>query len=186
MDITITGRKMSISDALHDYAEERIEHAAKVMKIEPLDIDVMLYREKSHSKEKAACCEITARSRGHIIRVEESDQDLHTAIDVAAAKLQRQMRKFKTRVYDKKYKATEPVEEPVEIDKIMDELTEDDVIVRVKEVEFLPMTEEEAIIQMDLLGHDFFVYIDRDTSIVCVLYRRNDGGYGLLKQAEQE
>ena len=66
----------------------------------------------------------------------------------------------------------------------MDELSPQEDIVRVKEIEFTPMTQEEALIEIDLIGHDFFAYTDRDTNLVCVLYRRNDGGYGLLKQKE--
>ena len=65
----------------------------------------------------------------------------------------------------------------------MDELS-DDAVVRVKEMEFAPMTQEEALVQIDLLGHDFFVYTDRDSNLVNVLYRRDNGGYGLLKQKD--
>ena len=70
-----------------------------------------------------------------------------------------------------------------EFDRLMDELSEDEIIRR-KETEFTPMTEEEALIQIDLLGHDFFAYTDRDTNLVHILYRREDGGYGLLTQKE--
>ena len=67
--------------------------------------------------------------------------------------------------------------------KMMEELS-DDQVVRVKEMDFAPMTQEEALVQIDLLGHDFFVYTDRDTNLVNVLYRRDGGGYGLLKQKD--
>ena len=63
----------------------------------------------------------------------------------------------------------------------MEELSDDEVV-RVKEIDFAPMTEQEALVQIDLLGHDFFAYTDRDTNVVCVMYRRTNGGYGLLKQ----
>ena len=68
---------------------------------------------------------------------------------------------------------------------LMEELAADEEVVRVKEIEFEPLTEEEALVKIDLLGHDFFAYTDRDTSMVNVLYRRDDGGYGLLKQREE-
>ena len=68
----------------------------------------------------------------------------------------------------------------------MAELSADDEVVRVKDLVLEPMTEEEALIQIDLLGHDFFAYIDRDTNAFCILYRRTNGGYGLLKQAGAE
>ena len=163
------------------------------MDINPLDVEVMLYREKNPANPRPACCEVTLRTKGHIIRAEEHEDDLHTAIDVAAAKVERQLRKFKTRVIDRKVQAdraaaeelmprqTEEVE--LDLDQLMDELS-DDEIVRVKEIEFAPMTQEEALVQIDLLGHDFFVFTERDTNLVCVLYRRDGGGYGLLRQAE--
>ena len=71
----------------------------------------------------------------------------------------------------------------LDLDRLMDELSEDE-IVRTKEMEFTPMTQDEALVQIDLLGHDFFAYTDRDTNKVHILYRRDDGGYGLLKQKE--
>ena len=71
-------------------------------------------------------------------------------------------------------------EMPLDLDRLMDELS-DDAVVREKDVVLAPLTRDEALVQMDLLGHDFFVYLDRDTANVHVLYRRKDGGYGLLR-----
>ena len=112
------------------------------------------------------------------------------AKDVAAAKVVRQLRKYKTKVIDRKLRAvdetirTEPVPTK-DLDQLMEELAADEEVVRVKEIEFEPLTEEEALVKIDLLGHDFFAYTDRDTNMVNVLYRRDDGGYGLLKQREE-
>ena len=125
------------------------------------------------------------RARGHIIRVEEYEENMYAAIDVAAAKVLRQLRKFKTRVIDKKISQgnTEKKATELDIDGLMEELSAtDDEVVRVKEIEFQPLTEEEALVQIDLLDHDFFAYIDRDSNNVHILYRRDNGGYGLLKQ----
>ena len=136
---------------------------------------------------------MTLRTKGHVIHVEEREEDMYAAIDVAAAKVVRQLRKYKTRVLDKKVRATERIvdyahedahpESELDLDRLMDELSEDEIIRR-KETEFTPMTEEEALVQIDLLGHDFFAYTDRDTNLVHILYRREDGGYGLLTQKE--
>lgn len=191
MSITVTGRKMPVTDALRQYAEEKIGNSMKVMDIDPLAAEVVLYVEKNPANPKPAICEVTLRPKGHIIRVEENEEDMYAAIDVAAAKVLRQLRKYKTKVIDRKVRASERAEEVARVtpdgttnfDQLMDELA-DDEIVRVKEMEFAPLTQEEALIQIDLLGHDFFAYTDRDTSAVCILYRRNDGGYGLLKQRE--
>lgn len=185
MDITITGRKMPITDALRAYAEEKIGNSMKVMDIDPLTAEVVLQVEKNPANPTPACCEVTMRARGHIIRVEEYEENMYAAIDVAAAKVLRQLRKFKTRVIDKKISQgnTEKKATELDIDGLMEELSAtDDKVVRVKEIEFQPLTEEEALVQIDLLGHDFFAYIDRDSNNVHILYRRDNGGYGLLKQ----
>lgn len=186
MDITITGRGMQVSEALRTYADEKIGHSMKVMDIDPLTAEVILEVEKNRAIPNPFTCEVTMRARGHIIRVEEHEESMYAAIDVAAAKVLRQLRKYKTRVIDKKIQSA-PVEKgggELDLDGLMAELSADEEVVRVKEVEFEPLTEEEALIQIDLLGHDFFAYTDRDTNLVNVLYRRNEGGYGLLKQKD--
>ena len=190
MSITVTGRKLIVSDALRAYAEEKIGNSMKVMDIDPLVAEVVLYVEKNPANPRPACCEVTLRTKGHIIRVEECEEDMYAAIDVAAAKVVRQLRKYKTKVIDRKLRAvdetirTEPVPTK-DLDQLMEELAADEEVVRVKEIEFEPLTEEEALVKIDLLGHDFFAYTDRDTNMVNVLYRRDDGGYGLLKQREE-
>ena len=190
MAITVAGRKMTVSDAVRQYAEEKIGHSMKVMDIDPLDAEVVLSVKKNPSIALPCKCEVTIRTKGNVVRVEEDEQDMFAAIDVAAAKVLRQLRKYKTRVIDRKVRAgaseggtirTTASTGDLDLDALMEELSGDEVV-RVKEIEFAPMTEEEALIQIDLLGHDFFAYTDRDTSAVCVLYRRDDGGYGLLKQ----
>ena len=193
MAIKVRGRRTNVSESLRQYAEDKIGASMKVMDISPLDAEVVIYREKNRSNPRPCVCEVTLRTKGHIVRVEESDEEMHAAIDVAAAKVVRQLRKYKTRVIDKKIRASEKVDDRVreearpetelDLDRLMDELTPEDVV-RVKEIEFTPMTQEEALVQIDLLGHDFFVYTDRDTNAVNVLYRRDDGGYGLLKPME--
>ena len=190
MSITVAGRKMPVTDALRQYAEEKIGNSMKVMDIDPLVAEVVLHVEKNPANPRPACCEVTLRTKGHIIRVEECEEDMYAAIDVAAAKVVRQLRKYKTKVIDRKLRAvdetirTEPVPTK-DLDQLMEELAADEEVVRVKEIEFEPLTEEEALVKIDLLGHDFFAYTDRDTNMVNVLYRRDDGGYGLLKQREE-
>ena len=190
MAITVAGKKMNISDTLREYAEEKIGNAMKVMDVDPLDAEVVLHVEKNPAIALPCVCEVTIRARGNVVRVEEREQDMYAAIDVAAAKVVRQLRKYKTRVIDRKVRSgaaeggtirTASAADELDLDALMAELSDDEVV-RVKEIEFQPMTEEESLIQIDLLGHDFFAYTDRDTSAVCVLYRRDKGGYGLLKQ----
>lgn len=186
MEITVTGRKMPVTDALKTYAEEKIGNSMKVMDIDPLTAEVVLHVEKNPANPRPAVCEVTMSTKGHIVRVEEHEEDMYAAIDVAAAKVIRQLRKYKTRVVDHKVRTdAETIRnkaDETDFDALMDELSADEEVVRVKEIEFEPLTEEEALVKIDLLGHDFFAYTDRDSGTVCVLYRRDEGGYGLLRQ----
>ncbi|MBQ3300696.1 MAG: ribosome-associated translation inhibitor RaiA [Eggerthellaceae bacterium] len=180
---------MTVSDTLREYAEEKIGNARKVLDLDQLDADGVRQVETNPAIANRCGCEVTIRTKGNVVRVEENEQDMFAAVDVAAAKVVRQLRNYKTRVIDRRIRSgaaeggsirTAPTGD-VDFDALMEELS-DDEIVRVKEIEFEPMTEEEALIEIDLLGHDFFAYTDRDTNAVCVLYRRDNGGYGLLKQ----
>ena len=190
MGVNVSGRKMNLTEALRAYAEEKIGASLKVMDIKPLEAEVVLYREKNPSNPRQAVCEVTLRARNHVIRVEECEEDMYAAIDVAAAKVVRQLRKFKTRVVDKHVETLErgaqegrAAAAELDVAGLMAELAGDeDEIVRVKVIPFEALTREEALIKIDLLGHDFFAYTDRDTGVACVLYRRNGGGYGLIMQ----
>ena len=192
MSITVSGRKMPVTDALRAYAEEKIGNSMKVMDIDPLNAEVVLSKEKNPANPCPDTCEVTLRTKGHIIRVEEHEDDMYAAIDVAAAKVLRELRRYHPGVIARKPRDGEqavdasplPVSEgELDLDGLMSELSDDEVV-RVKEIEFAPLTEEEALVQIDLLGYDFFAYTDRDTNLVNVLYRRDNGGYGLLKQKE--
>ena len=193
MDVIVSGRKMLVTDALRSYAQEKIGGAIEVLDVDPTSIEVVLRQEKNPANPLPAVCEVTVLVKGHVARVEETEEDMYAAIDVAAAKVVRQLRKYKNRIIDKRIRATEKIvdyahedahpETELDLDRLMDELSQDEVV-RTKEIEFAPMTVDEALAEIDLIGHDFFVFTDRDSSKVCVLYRRNNGGYGLLKQAD--
>lgn len=195
MEITVSGRKMPVSDALKKYAEEKIGKSVEHLDVGATSCDVVLYVEKNKSIANKAICEVTVLIPGHVARVQESEMDMYAAIDVAAAKISRQLRKFKTRIQSKKIKKNEMAdfyqredahpESELDLDKLMESL-QDDEIVRRKKIHYSPMTEDEALLQMDLLGHDFFVYTDKDSGKVHVLYRRTDGSYGLLTPDEDD
>ena len=191
MTITVSGRKMPVTDALREYAEEKIGSAIKVLDIEPINTEVVLYKEKNPANPLPSICEVTARVKGHIVRVEESEEDMYAAIDVAAAKVARQLRKYKTRVIDRRQRAqAAPVSAVTEenlaslIESAPEE--EDDQLVREKYIDLKPMTEEEALVQTDLLGHDFFVFINATTGLTNVIYHRKNGGYGIIKPRIEE
>lgn len=190
MSINVSGQQFSVSEPLKAYAEEKIGNSLKIMDVTPIDAHVLLSVKRNPSIATPCKCEVTIRIKGHVVHVEESEIDMYAAIDVAAAKVLRQLRKYKTRVLERRQRGGEAASlkhlnaqdgGDLNLDALMDELSEgDEEVVRIKEIEFEPMTQDEALIQIDLLGHDFFAFIDRDSSAPCVLYRRGEGGYGLL------
>lgn len=192
MDITVSGRKMPITDALRNYAEDKIGGAVEQLDVGAIACEIVLFREKNPANPTPAVCEVTVIMKGHTPRVQVREEDMYAAIDVAAAKIARQLRKAKTKIVDKRKRQTEAAvesmkedakpESELDLDKLMDELS-DDEIVRRKEIHPSPMTEDEALVEIDLIGHDFYVYTDRDTGKTHVLYRRKNGGYGLLVPA---
>ncbi len=153
-----------------------------------MSCDVVLRVDKNRSNPERRTCEVTVFVRDSVVRVAASSADLDAAIDDAADKLTRQMRKYKTRVVDKRQRVKRP--EPV-VERVADlaDLIEpehvapedEDALVREKYIELRPMTEEEALVQTDLLGHDFYVFQNSATGLVNVIYHRKNGGYGIIK-----
>ncbi|MDD7204075.1 MAG: ribosome hibernation-promoting factor, HPF/YfiA family [Coriobacteriales bacterium] len=183
MAITVTGRGTSVTPALKDYVDEKIGRALEVFDRATMDAEVILRAEKNPANPKSAVCEVTVRAIGAVIRVAEADTDMYAAIDIASDKVTRQLRKYKTKVVDRRGEKTiRKVEAPLdELPDFIPEDEEDDLLVRTKEIEMEPMTEEHALVQTDLLGHDFYVYFDQDTHQIQVIYHRKNGGYGIIK-----
>jgi putative sigma-54 modulation protein len=178
---------MSVGEDLRNLVTDRLESATKVFRVDPMTAEVVL-RKDTRSNRVVYTCEITLRTKGHVIRTEASDEEVNTAIDVATVRIERQLRKFKTRVIDKRQNAprlTEVIEQvavEVDLDAEVEYQSDDGELVRIKEIEMTVLTTEEALLQMDLLGHDFFIYVAAEDGTTRVLYRRNDGGYGMIRQ----
>ena len=181
MSITVTGRKTSVTPALKDYIDEKIGGALEVFQNAIVATDVVLRVEKNPAIPQNSICEVTVSMKGTVVRVSEAAEDMYAAIDIASDKVARQMRKYKTRIVDKKGKREKAADIAPDIDAFFPPEEEDDLLVRIKELELEPMTEEHALVQTDLLGHDFFVYYDIDTEQVQVIYHRSNGGYGIIK-----
>ena len=140
MEVTVIGRKVTVTDALNDYAVEKIGNAMKVLSIDIPKAEVVLRVEKNRAV--PCICEVTIRPKGHTIHVEEHEEDMYAAIDVAAAKVLRQLRKYKTRVIDYRMRETLKVDQVIEptgasLDELMAELSADDEVVRVKEIDLI-------------------------------------------------
>ncbi len=186
MDIKVSGRKTTVTDALRAHVDEKIGEALKVFDIEPMTVDVVLRYEKNPSNPKPAIVEVTVRARGSVIRVAEHGADMYAAIDLSADKVTRQLRKFKTKVVDNRQGGASaadvaPVERVEDLADLLLPEEDDDLLVREKVIDVTPMTEEQALVQTDLLGHDFYVFENATTGLINVVYHRKNGGYGIIK-----
>ena len=188
VDIKISGRKVSVSDSMRDRVEEKIGEALRVFDVRPMSCDVVLRVDKNPSNPDRKTCETTVHVRDSVVRVTASASDMMVAIDDAADKVTRQLRKYKTKVIDKHHRsarnAAYPELEAVSAKNLADLIEpteEDDQLVREKIIDLTPMTEEEALVQTDLLGHDFYVFENATTGLVNVIYHRHNGGYGIIK-----
>ena len=188
VDIKISGRKVTVSDALRDRVNEKIGDALKVFDISPMSCDVVLRVDKNPSNPDRKTCEVTVFVRKNVVRVVASADDMYAAIDEASDKVTRQLRKYKTRVIDRRQRTQGLPVAPTSADlaDLIDAPEEDDELVREKVIDLPPMTEEEALVQTDLIGHDFYVFTNATTGLVNVIYRRKNGGYGIIKPKIEE
>ena len=174
MKLNIRGDKVTVTKSIKDYIEDKVSRLDKYFN-NGKDVEgKVLIRIRNNEQ----IIEVTVPTSRFTLRAEERDQDLYTAIDLVIDKLERQIRKNKTRLNDK-YKDLEKFEMSFNFEVPVEEI--DDVkIVKRKDVEMKPMDEEEAILQMELLNHDFFVFKNIDEECVSVLYQRKDGKLGII------
>lgn len=171
MAIIVKGRNTVVSPAVKAYVEKKIEKVTRQFRAVG-DITAVLKVEKG-----AHIAEITVPAKGILLRAQESTKDMYSSIDLVVEKIERQVHKYKTKLMKRKYnnfrelpsEAAAPVPD------------EEFRIIRSKVFEMRPMTAEEAILQMNLLNHDFFVFYEPEAGGTCVVYRRKDGDYGLLE-----
>ena len=173
MKYKIRGEKVEITDSIRNYIEEKIDKLNKYFSQDD-DLNVSVVIKVSGKEQKI---EITIPTAHFTLRSEESHSDLYAAIDLTVDKLERQIRKNKTKINSKIKKN---LIQNFELD-LEDKFEEDEEIIKRKKVEMKPMDEEEAMLQMDMLGHEFFVFKNTDTDTVCVMYKRKDGNYGILE-----
>ena len=180
MQIIVKGRHMAVTDAMRDYADEKISKVSRVFNHDGMSAEVELSVEKNPSIENNHVAEVTVFTKGPVIRAKEASTDMYAAIDLVSEKLERQFRKYKGKIKDRhSAKAAVP---PIPAPAIGEpEEGPERAIVKTKVLEVKPMTPEEAILQLELLGHDFFVFTSSETESVSVLYRRRDGDYGLIE-----
>lgn len=174
MRITITGRNIDLTQGLKDAVEEKLSKLEKYFKPDT-DVYVTLSVEKERQK-----IEVTIPTKGHVIRSEQVSSDMYVSIDLVEEVIERQLRKYRTKLSSKKIAATELfTPEFLEADDPEDD--EEVKIVRTKRFGMKPMYPEDACIQMELTGHDFFVFRNAETDEVNVVYKRKGNTYGLIE-----
>ena len=171
MKYNIRGNKIDVTKAIDNYIKEKLSRLDKYLD----DNDEVEAKAVISARGKDQKVEVTIWSGKYNIRAEETNLDLYSAIDLVIDKLERQFKKYKGKIASKKVKvAVMP-----EIEDLFEE--DEQHIVRRKEVFLKPIDEEEAITQMELLGHTFFVFKNVDTDKINVVYKRNDGDYGIIE-----
>jgi putative sigma-54 modulation protein len=174
VEVSIFARNMEVTPRLREYVERKVGKLDRYLpSIDEARVDLTV--ENTRSADHRQVAQLTVRVRGTILRAEERTQDMFASIDTVLDKMYRQVARYKGRRRDRGQAAAEvlPIEEPLE--------EPEGEVVRVKRFEVRPMTQEEAIEQMELLGHHFYVFLNADEDAINVVYKRNDGNYGLLQ-----
>lgn len=173
MRITITGRNIELTDGIKGAVEERLSKLEKYFTPDT-DVYVTLSVEKERQK-----IEVTIPIKGHIIRSEQVSNDMYVSIDLVEEVIERQLKKYRTKLVDKKQSAADFFQPDfIEAEDDTDEAVK---IVRTKKFGMKPMYPEDACIQMELSGHDFFVFRNAETDEVNVVYKRKGNTYGLIE-----
>ena len=175
MKKNIRGDKITVTDSIKSYIDEKIDKLNKYFDND--DIEAKIIIRVSNNKQ---IIEVTIPTNKYTLRAEERNEDLYAAIDLVIDKLERQIRKNKTRLNDRYKKETFEDFNMAFFNDEEEVSEEDELIVKRKVIDLKPMDEEEAILQMELLNHDFFVFKNIDEECVSVLYRRKDGKFGII------
>ncbi len=175
MRLQVKGRNVEVSDSIRSYAEQKLGKIGKQL-TEPTEVELELSVERNRSIAASHVAEATIWTKGPTLRAREASGDMRSSIDQLAEKIQRQVREYRDKRSRRSARGdgvppggATPVAEDVEPQ-----------IVKTKQFAVKPMTPEEAALQMDLVGHDFYFFTNADTGVAAVVYRRNDGDVGLI------
>jgi putative sigma-54 modulation protein len=200
MDVTVRGHNIEVSDQLRAIAQEKVARLGRML--QGMDhAEVHFYEERNPRISEKEVCEVVLAGHGHFVRAKAASSDPHSAVDRAVAKLEHQLAKLRGKLIGRSHPRRHGSVNSVKADDAdtgdtRDSSTDDDWdalnwdepdistkqarIVKTKQFAIKPMTPQEAALQMDLLGHDFFFFTNADTERAAVVYRRNDGDIGLI------
>ena len=178
MEIIVRGDKIEATKAIQDYAKEKLSRINKYIGESDSIRATVVVSVKGHNQK----VEVTIPLKNVILRAEETRDDLYAAIDVVVDKIERQIRKNKTKLQSKKMNK---LSKDLLIDAIVaiddDKEKDEGKIVKRKTIEVKPMSEEEAVLQMELLEHQFYIFKDSETNKLAVVYKRKEGNYGIIE-----
>jgi putative sigma-54 modulation protein len=174
MRLQVKGKNVEVTEALHDYAERKLSKLARQL-ADPTRVELELAVERNPSIADNHVAEATIWTKGPTLRAREASADMKASIDLLADKLERQVKRYRQKrrhEHERHHAAAPPPPVPSE---------EAPVVVKKKQFTVNPITPEEAVVQLELIGHDFFVFRNADTGEINVVYRRADGNYGLIE-----
>lgn len=186
MKLVIQGKNIEVTDALREYVQQKVEKAVSHFHHLAMEIDVNLSVARNPRIEPKQTAEVTIYANGAVVRAEESSQNLYASIDLVADKIARQLRKYKEKRQDRKHiavKTADVLGEGAVTDTVVPdrEPALPPEVVRTKYFAMPPMTVDEALGQLELVDHDFFMFRNVDTGEINVIYERNHGGYGVIQ-----
>ncbi|MDX6555775.1 MAG: putative sigma-54 modulation protein [Miltoncostaeaceae bacterium] len=187
MQLQVKGRNMDVTDALFDHAERKLGKLARFLPPwdEATQVELELSVERNPKIDRPQIAEVTVRTKGPVLRVRESAEDMYQAIDQAAHKLERQAARYRDR-RRRRRGGVEPGFDGADgalatVGEVIEPASEPQPrLIKSKRFDMQAMSPEDAALQMDLLAHDFYVFRNEDDGMVNVVYRRRDGDYGLI------
>lgn len=186
MKLVIQGKNIEITDAIREYVHQKIEKAVAHYQTLTTEVDVHLSVARNPRINSKQTAEVTIYANGAVVRAEESSENLYASLDLVSDKIARKLRKFKEKRQDKHQAAVKTSEvlsdQPVTGDLILDRAPELPAqVVRTKYFAMPPMTVTEALEQLELIDHDFYMFLNAETQEINVVYERNHGGYGVIQ-----
>lgn len=179
MEVIVRGRNVDVTDRMRSAAEEKVARLARHHDGWE-HVEVNFIEERNPRISAREVCEATVRGHGRIVRAKAASGDPLASLDLVVDKLEHQIGKLKSRLMSRSHPRRQPVEWAPPDDGDDDHGEGPPRIVKVKQFDIKPMTPEEAALQMDVLGHDFYLFTNADTGVAAVVYRRNDGDVGLI------
>ncbi len=179
MQVTIQGRNLEVDDAMRDYIDRKVDRVGRHISA-TRSASVHLSHEQTRRTDQRFSAQITVDVNGSIVRSEERARTTKAAVDAAAHAIDRRVKRLKSRLYRSERAKHDPSSIRFEEAEESVPVEEDGKVVRVKRFPIKPMAVEEAIFEMDMLGHSFYLFLDMEDQKHHVLYRRKDGDYGLL------